>query len=245
MSGSRLLLKGLGIGLILSTLLSGCLMVRIYEFKGQFCDYRRNFQLVVDDGVSLVMHRPVLLDRDVICLLGADPTLRKSLAGLQELVYVVEKDLPVTDPGYAIPVRLRFREQDGDYRLSEGVIDKNLSSMITPGLIEETVAHACVSKPSILQRNVKVDLSGLDRDAIPRGGAILEALGEPHEVLEDGRGMVYRFRLKDAGPETEKSYARVWFDATGEVVERVRFRYLRYELDADFVAGEGVIKVFL
>ena len=232
--------------LLLCTQLSGCLLTRVYTFKEQFCDYQSNFTLRVDDaGVTLEIHHPVLLDSDVTWLLGAGPTtLGTTNAGI-EMVYVVEKDLPRPDSEYAIPLILRFTRHDGDLLLSGGSIDKNLSAMITPGLIEETVAHACDASTSILSKRVEFDLSDLDPDDIPTRDQILDAFGPPRQTVSQAREMAYRFRLQGAGPEVEKSFARVWLGDDGESVERVRFRYLRYELDADFVAGTGTIAVHL
>jgi len=238
-------LPQIGLLLLLTGMLSGCLLFRIYEFKEQFCDYQRNFQLLVGDDITLLMLNPVLFDDDLVWLLGAEPSYREQRDGELDLVYVVEKDLPVSDPELAIPLRLRFTNNSGDYRLSAGIIHKNLGTMITPGLIDETVAHTCDSETNIADKNVSVDLSDLDPDAIPRRQEIEQALGEPTEVYEDGRVVVYRFRLRDAQPGVEKSRARVWYGEDGELVERVRFRYLRYELDANFAAGIGVISIDL
>ena len=237
----------LGLLLLMAStlLLSGCILFRIYDFKEQFCDYQANFELSVDDDIELRMLNPVLLDSDVVWLLGAEPTRREQRGAELDLVYVVEKDLPVTSDEYAIPVRLRFVKDDGEFFLSAGVIDKNLGSMITPGLIDETVAHTCDSETSIADSNVTVDLSDLDPDAVPNRADIEEALGKPMQRFDDGRGVLYRFRLRDARPGTQKSFARIWYAADGERVERVQFRYLRYELDADFVAGVGVISIDL
>ena len=195
--------------LVLATQLSGCLLNRVYAFKNQFCDYQANFSLLVQDEVTLQMHNPILLDTDVVWLLGAEPTARSNHGNWLEMLYLVEKDLPVAEPGYAVPLRLRFNRHK---RLSAGVIDKNLSTIITPGLIEETVAHACNSQTSIVRKNVVFDLSGLDQADLPDQEQILEALGPPQQTLENGRLMIYRFRLQGAGPEVEKSYARVWLD---------------------------------
>lgn len=231
--------------LALCSQLSGCLLTRVYAFKGQFCDYQANFTLLVADGVTLQIHQPVLLDSDVVWLLGAEPTTQSDSSQQLEMLYLVEKDLPLPNPEYALPLRLWFNDHHGDKLLSAGMIDKNLSAMITPGLIEETITHACDSETSMLKKNVEFDLSNLDRADIPTHGQILDALGPPQEMLRDGREIIYRFRLRGAGPEVEKSYARVWFEAGGNEVERVRFRYLRYELDADFVAGRGSISIRL
>jgi len=231
---------------VLALSVSGCLLTRVYAFKEQFCDYQKNFSLQVGDGISLRMLDPVLYDSDVIWLLGAKPTRETTRGDRKEMVFVVEKDIEVSDPRYAIPLRLLFTRRDGGrYRMSEGIIDKNLGTMITPGLIEETIAHTCGAESSILAKNVTVDLSDLDPEAIPRRSAIEEALGEPTRIITPGRHVQYRFRLQGAGPEVEKTHAQLWFAADGETVERVHFRYLRYELDADFVRGIGVVSIDL
>ena len=229
--------------LVLCIQLSGCVLNRVYAFKNQFCDYPANFTLLVDDGVTLQMHSPVLLDTDVIWLIGAEPTAWNKNGSWLEMLYVVEKDLPAPAPEYAIPLRLLF--SGGDRLLSAGTIDKNLSAMITPGLIEETVAHACSSETSMLRKNVEFDLSDLDRADIPDRKQILDALGPPQQTQQAGRVMIYRFRLQGAAPGVEKSHAWIWLGPGGNEVERLRFRYLRYELDADFIAGKGSIKVHL
>ena len=226
-------------------LLSGCMLFRIYDFKSQFCDYQANFELLVGKDIELRMLNPVLLDRDVVWLLGAEPTRRERSGNSLELVYVVEKDQPQVSDEYAIPIRLRFHRQDGDFRLEAGIIDKNLGSMVTPGLIDETVAHACDSRTNVADANVTVDLGDLDPDAVPRRSDIEVALGAPQQRFDGGRGALYRFRLRNARPGTQKSFARIEYAADGEHVERVRFHYLRYQMDADFVAGVGVISIDL
>jgi len=229
--------------LILMTQLSGCLLNRVYAFKEQFCDYQRNFTFEISDGVTMQMHHPVLRDDDVIWLLGAQPTFRKEAAEKLEMVYVVEKDVAENAREYSIPLRLVFRQENGHMLLSAGIIDRNLSAMITPGLIGETVAHACTAQTRMVSRSVHFDLHDLDPADIPTPEEIVDALGAPNRKMPDG--MLYRFRLQGGGSEVEKSFARIWLDSTGESVERVQFRYLIYQLDADFISGEGSIRIFL
>jgi len=231
--------------LLLLSLLSACLLTRVYEFKAQFCDYPRYFELQVGEVIALSMREPVLLESDMIWLMGAAPSYREETESGLDLLYVIEKDLPLPNPEYAVPLRLRFTTGDGGYRLSAGIIDKNLGSMITPGLIDEVVSHTCESNTSILNSNVTVDLSGLDLSAIPRRKDIEEALGLPTRTAADGRVATYQFRLQNAQSDVEKSSARIWYAANGERVERIHLRYLRYQFDADFEAGTGVISIQL
>lgn len=231
--------------LILASLLSACLLTRVYEFKNQFCDYPRYFELQVGQEIALSMLQPVLLDTDVVWLMGAVPSYREQSEDELELVYVIEKDLPLPDSQYAIPLRLRFKMQDGEFRLSAGVIDKNLGAMITPELIDEVVSHTCESSTSIINRNVTVDLSALDSQSIPHRGDIETALGLPTNVDDSGQLAMYQFRLRDAPSGVEKSSARIWYAKDGWQVKRIQLHYLRYQFDANFEAGVGVISIEL
>jgi len=60
-----------GFLLLLTSLMSACLLTRVYEFKSQFCDYPRYFDLQVGEVIALNMRQPVLLDSDMIWLMGA------------------------------------------------------------------------------------------------------------------------------------------------------------------------------
>ncbi len=231
--------------LLLGSLLSGCLLTRVYEFKNQFCDYQQNFQLLLGDELMLSMRNPVLRDRDIIWLMGAAPSYREQGRDGLDLVYVIEKDLPQSDPQYAIPLRLRFMQQQGQYLLKAGIISHNLSSMITPGLIDEIIVHTCDADSDFLKRSITVDLSGLDRQDVPHRSEIESALGPPGLSIEAGRVVEYQYRLKDAQPGVEKSSARIWYSEGGEQVERIHFSYFRYQFDVNFETGEGVISIAL
>jgi len=231
--------------IVLGSLLSGCLLTRVYEFKNQFCNYQQNFELQIGEEIALIMHNPVLLDKDVIWLMGASPSYRDQDTDQLDLVYVIEKDLLTPDPQYEIPLRLRFKVDQGDFRLSAGIIESKLGTLLTPDLIDEIVAHTCDSATSILQRTATVDLSDLDPLEIPRRSEIEKALGDPTEYFENGKIVEYQYRLKNASVNTEKSVARIWYDEMNEQAKRIRFHYLRYEFDVDFQTGVAVISIDL
>lgn len=231
--------------IVLSSLLSGCLLTRVYEFKKQFCDYQQNFDLKIDNEIALIMRNPVLLESDMIWLMGAAPSYREQGTEQLNLVYVIEKDLQRSDPQYEIPLRLRFEVDQDKFRLSAGIIESQLGSMLTPNLINEIVAHTCESTTSMFDRTATVDLSDLDPQAIPLRREIEQALGEPTSRFESGKTVEYQYRLKNASSGVEKSTARIWYDKTGQQAERIRFHYLRYKLDVDFLTGIGVIHIDL
>ncbi len=226
-------------------LLPGCLLTRVYSFKYQFCDYDRNFELRIDQEARLLMRNPVLYASDVVWLLGELPTRSNNRNGALEMVYVVEKDVDAADPAYSIPVSLRFSRRGGRYRLEEGIIHQNLTTVLSPALIANTVKHTCRSKPDWLSRSVDVDLREISGDDLPSRTDIQAALGPPQASSVAGRRIEYRYRLQDAGPDSERTHAVAWFGPDGEKIERLHLRYFRYELDADFVAKKARIRVRL
>ncbi len=231
--------------LVVPLLLSGCLLSRIYTFKDQLCDYEANFALQIDEDVSLAMHHPVLLDTDVTWLAGAEPTERRMVGEVLELRYVAEKLMRHPDPGYDIPLQLRFERIDGDYKLREGRLDMDLGALLRPEVINRSVEHTCGAKPDLLAQRVEVDLADLDQSTLPTRGEVLAILGVPAHASPDHTVLTYRYRLKNPAPALKAVRAVAWFDPSDQRLRRVKVRYLRYELVADFVEERAVIKVQL
>ena len=78
---------------------------------------------------------------------------------------------------------------------------------------------------------------------MPARSEIFDILGPPNPILPDDRRLVYDYQLKnDAAPDKE-TRIEINFDEAGEKILDIRVKYLRYSLNADFVAGEAVLKV--
>lgn len=220
-------------------------MQRIYSFKDQLCDYAANFALTHEDGVTLSMRHPILLDTDIIWLTGVSPTQTRRQGDTLEITYIVEKILQHADPSFDIPVTLLFTQVNGRNRLKAGHIDSKLSTVLTPELIDRTLKKTCDATSSIRDQSVRVDLSALDRSSLPTRKELIAALGEPLRRSSNNTVLYYAYRLKDANSEAEAANAIAWYDARGQDLRKVKFRYLRYELNADFVKGSALIKIHL
>jgi hypothetical protein len=229
----------------LGTLVGGCLLTRIYTFKDQFCRYDANFRLQVEENVTLTMFHPVLLDTDVVWLVGAPPTERRQHGDVLRMRYVIEKLQAHPDSSYDIPIDLGFvLDADGSYRLGYGRLDRNLATLLTPEVITQAVENACTAHPSPFERSIHLDLSEADLTGLPTREELLHLLGPPSMKSADDSELVFSYRLKQATDRAEAARGVVWFDSQGRL-RKLKFRYLRYEVRADFVRRQAVITIDL
>ena len=60
--------------ILLTMALSGCLFNRVSEVRSQFCEFDENFEIRFEDRTSIQIHKPTLLDKDILWLAGLAPT---------------------------------------------------------------------------------------------------------------------------------------------------------------------------
>ena len=124
-------------------ILNGCILERVFRFKDQLCDFEQNFQIDASQGFRVILREPVMLDKDITWLAGAEPT-EKELAG-DELVmtYIAERNGMPSNRQYDLPIELRFVRLDGKYRLKEGYLSKNLADILTDELLSRIMQSVC------------------------------------------------------------------------------------------------------
>lgn len=224
---------------------SGCLLKRITTVHGQLCAYDENFELDVDRGVAVTMKRPVLLDKDVRWLAGTDPSETEVDGDVLRMRYVIEQNVEAPNAEHDVDFRLEFVEVGDRYRLRQGWTDLDLADRIGESLVTNVMEQACGARPNLLKRSASFDLDGLDPDVLPARAELVDLFGEPNALLAGGTALVYEHRIKNAGPQAPVARTEVLYDPAGERMLRVKSRFLRYELDADFVTGRAVVKLHL
>ena len=58
-------------------ILNGCILERIFRVQKQFCDFEKYFKIEVSEGFRVILLEPVLLDKDITKLAGAQPSKKK------------------------------------------------------------------------------------------------------------------------------------------------------------------------
>jgi len=239
----RLLKPGAVAAVVLSvSLFTGCLLTRVNTVRRQLCEYEENFEIRTDEGLTVTMNRPVLLDRDVTWLAGTGPSESAIDEDVLVMRYIVERNVEIPNPEHDLRFQLEFVELDRRYRLRQSRTDIDLSDFVSPSVVAGVMEQACRAKPNLLRRTASIDLSALDPSTMPDRAELVTLLGEPNEFEAGGSTLIYEHRIRNAEPTPAVLRTEVHFDPAGERLLRVRSRFLRYELDADFVANKALVK---
>ena len=221
----------------LSVGLSGCLFDRVIDVKEQACEFDENFDLQFSDTPSILLKNPVLLDRDIVWMTGADPTRTvKNAQGLL-MTYEIEEDIAMPDPANDLQIDFEFRRFGDDYRLSKILLDPKLSLIFNPDYLdEETLSMAagdvCDTGLGFGMTSIEMPMPDEDFDWVPSRPKIMELVGPPHALTASGDGWTYRYRMKGESGEGTARFT-IWFDDEGQNPVRFESQYSRYRTTAD------------
>ncbi len=224
-------------------ILNGCILERIFRVKNQLCDFEKNFQIEISQGFRVLLREPVMLDEDITWLAGAEPSERTYIGNELVMRYIAQKRGASSDGQYNIPVELRFVRLDGEYRLKEGSLSKNLTDILTDELLSQIIRSVCKSEKSLVKQQITIDIDALDRSLLPSKSEITAILGPPNRDTGNERNLAYDYQLKNNDSIDNVAEMEILFDKPGERILRVKLKYLRYNLDADFEKGEAILKV--
>lgn len=197
--------------------LNGCLITRVVEVKEQFCEFDSNFSLEFAESAGFNIHNPVLLDKDIIWIAGAEPTEQYQNEDQLRMVFVLEKALPEPRPEDEIRVELTFDLIEGKYRLANVQFDPLMNTIINPEFLDEKAINTatqtlCDTGWSFASTTVEMDISGQDLDELPNRQEILDWLGPPLERNEKEDSFSYEYRLKGSEADPVVASFTVWFD---------------------------------
>jgi hypothetical protein len=185
--------------------------------------------------VTVIFKNPLLLHTDIIALIGSDPA-KPSVSGDKLIFnYMVRKKGSGENRTYDIPLSFEFKKDEKVYKLVKAFADKNISDVLSFGLINELFNLVCLAKRD--GRSVKFDLKNLNPTLLPRRRAIIEILGKPDENSHDT--MIYYYELE--GSDTAKIV--IHFHRHDDQMKAIVVNYFRYELSVDFVGMKAIGKV--
>jgi hypothetical protein len=224
-------------------ILNGCILERIFRVKSQLCDFDKNFQIELSEGFRVVLREPVMLDEDITWLAGAEPSEQKFVGDELVMTYNAERKWAKPNGQYDLPIELRFVRFDREYRLKEGYLSKSLTHILTAKLLTQIMQSVCKSEKSLVKRQIKIDIRTLDRTLLPDRSEITDLLGPPNSNSANEHKLVYDYRLRNNSANDIETTIEINFDDTDEKMLRIKVKYLRYHLDADFEKGEALLNV--
>ena len=235
--------KKLLIFLIATLILSGCILERIFRVKDQLCDFEKNFQIEISEGFRVILREPVMLDEDITWMAGAEPSEQRVIGEELIMTYIAERKGLQANPQFDLPIELRFARLDGKYRLKEGYLGKNLTDILTDELLTQIMQSVCRAEKSLVKQQIIIDIKTLNQNLLPTRSEISDILGPPNLNLSTGHKLHYDYRLKNNDTADIVTIIEIDFDDTGERILRIKVKYLRYNLDADFESGEAILDV--
>jgi len=224
-------------------ILHGCILERIFRVKHQLCDFEKNFQIDTSEGFRVILREPVMLDKDITWLAGAKPTEQELVGDELVMTYIAARNGMPSNRQYDLPIELRFARLDGRYRLKEGYLSKNLADILTHELLSQIMQSVCKSEKSLAKQKITIDISMLDQTLLPGGSEIAAILGPPTPNSPKAHRLVYDYQLKNNDAVDKKAAIEIDFNDTDGKILRIKVKYLRYNLEADFEKGEAVLKV--
>lgn len=234
----------------LSIGVSGCLVNRVMEVKQQFCDFDSNFTIDFSESPGVHFTHPVILDKDILWLAGADPTSVIRSNEQLNMFFIIEEDVPVPNPDNEIGFELEFTLLGDDFKLKQVRLDPKLNGIFNPDYLdrESILASAqeiCQTGLGFGSRSVELDLSDRDIDELPSRMEALELMGPPHALVDGGNGWTWRYRMKGDTSGDNGAQFTVWFDENSQKPLRMESQYAKYRTKADFIAKKVSMNVEL
>lgn len=192
--------------LLVLPVLHGCLFSRVMQTRAQLCDAQPSTVIVQREpgrAFRVVFEAPTLTDRDIIWIVGLQPSAITGTGAVRELLY---EALPLGRPRdreTALVMRLSFVQLRGDYRLSEVELPERFTSILPPQLVETAMRVVCRSQVDIFSRSVKFDLADVDTAALPRRDDLAQLLGPPTAAVARANEISYHYCLAPCSSESK------------------------------------------
>lgn len=186
--------------------LSGCVYLRLLEFKGQLGDFEENFTVDVTNGLSITFLDPVILEDDM-WKIGLPPTLQEVNAAGVTWILVFDKLAGEGAPasiGDEVRITLRFVND----KLAGFAVGEELFAFIPKAAVLNTLSSLGELEISLTRRKARltVDRGSGPGFPMPNKTEIEGTLGPASsEEVDDGHSILtYSYRLRPASPLSEK-----------------------------------------
>jgi hypothetical protein len=206
-SGRAALYIGL---LLIVSLISGCMYVRLLKLKAQLSDFDKYFELRDEQKLTMIFLDPVLLNDDIVWLLKSDPISREETEMGELWTYVFEKQYTGTKDekgDFDIPLDMLFHKK----KLKEVRFPERFLKYFSQPLLAKMFRSMGNAEISKLSRTADSQFKGNNPLEIPTKGQIIELLGVPFSAdSSDGKSkLVYQYRVRKTASDPNKKEFRL------------------------------------
>ncbi len=220
--------------------LQGCLLTRVLETRTQLCDEQPPRVMVTrrpGSGPRVLFEKPTLTDRDVVWIVGYEPTEIMGANGIREFTY---EALPLHRPldrAASLVVRLSFARLEGEYRLSEVELPDKFNSILPPPLLDAAVRVVCKTNIGVVPPSTTFDLASLDKATLPTRDALTQLLGTPTAAIARSDEISYQYCLAPCDSTSSMvANLRLSFGNYGKL-HRAEASYFRYFAVIDLISS--------
>lgn len=239
--------------LSLSVLLQGCFLDRLITLRSQTCSFDEHFEVRIDKSFVIEFHDPVLLEKDMRLIWGAAPTSISGSDAGSTMHYLFQRVPNITDNGATdngkaplleeFTLEFDFISVDEQLRLSK--ISSNdlpvelllAASTVSLSGLDEIAEFACQVELNPLTRSMTLPLDQNWFNDLPARNELIEVFGNPNSTLDDGNGLVYKYRLKGSDAEPQIATFVIWYDETGQKPLAVEAGFNRYQMHTDLLTA--------
>ena len=234
--------------LTLSVLLQGCFLDRLVTLRSQTCSFDEHFGIRIDQNFVIEFHDPVLLEKDMRLIWGAAPTSISGSDAGSTMHYLFQRVPIATDNGKAslleeFNLEFDFIPVDGQLRLSK--ISSNdlpvelllAASTVSLSGLDEIAEFACQVELNPFTRSMTLPLDRNWFNELPVRNELIAVYGNPNSTLDDGNGLIYKYRLKGGDAEPQIATFVIWYDETGQKPLAVEAGFNRYQMHTDLLTA--------
>ncbi|MBT5816201.1 MAG: hypothetical protein HOI15_17900 [Opitutales bacterium] len=171
---------------VLAITLSGCVYLRLLNFKNQLTDFERNVTIEAPPGLSFSFNNPVVRGSDLTFVTNSKPTLTSSIAtdpNIELWTWRFEKQR--AEPHHkSYSVNFQTRLESG--LLTNMIIDDPFVDLIGRNFILKMFHSVGDAKINTFRRSISasMDKGALDDVSCPTLAKIIDAMGKPTRTLE-------------------------------------------------------------
>lgn len=103
--------------------------------------------------------------------------------------------------------------------------------------LDEITEYACQVELNPFTRSMTLPLDRKWFNELPARNEHFEVFGNPNSTLDDGNGLVYKYRLKGSDAEPQIARFVIWYDETGEKPLAVEAGFKGYQMHSDLLTA--------